>query len=63
MNRKLKNLKSKYTHTIKKDNNHIYCEIKNYKKILKKLRKLKGKKGNYYENKNNRNTRTSTGNG
>ena len=39
---KIQKLKKKYTNTIKKDNNHIYCEIKNYKKLHNKLEKMRG---------------------
>ena len=38
----MEKLKKKYTRTIKKDNNHIYCEVKNYKKLHNELEKMKG---------------------
>lgn len=40
--KKLQKLKKKYTRTIKKDNNHIYCEVKNYKKLHNELERMKG---------------------
>lgn len=40
--KKLQKLKKKYTRTIKKDNNHIYCEVRNYKKLHNELEKMKG---------------------
>ena len=42
MSEELKKIISKYTHTIKKDNNHIYCEVRNYKKLHNELEKMKG---------------------
>lgn len=40
--KKLQKLKKKYTRTIKKDNNHIYTEVRNYKKLHNELEKMKG---------------------
>jgi len=41
MIKKLQKLKKKYTRTIKKDNNHIYCEVRNYKKLHNELGRMK----------------------
>lgn len=42
MIKKIQKLKKKYTCTIKKDNNHIYCDVRNYKKLHNELEKMKG---------------------
>lgn len=40
--KEIKKLKKKYTRTIKKDNNHIYTEVRNYKKLHNELERMKG---------------------